>query len=742
MSYNLGIDMGTSYTSAAVLPITDARAEPVVLPLGERRYAIPSVLFLRQDGQMLVGEAAERRAEWEPDRGVREFKRRFGDPIPIILDGTPWAVPELTARLVHWVIDQAAEREGGPAQAIAVTHPATWGPFKRELLAAALNVSGLRARLVAEPVAAATSYVRSGYVVSSAPMGVYDLGGGSFEAAVVDRTGSGFHVLGHPEGLERLGGIDFDEVVLDCVRERFPEAFADLDAADPAVRFALARLRRECMEAKEALSADTEVSIPVLTPAGQGHVRLHRSEFEAVIRPHLEDTVSALHRAIGSAGLVPEQLSAVLLVGGSSRIPLVARLVAQHLGLPVVVDAYPATTIARGAVLTLDAPPTIPARASSVVGPAVPLDDDVQFTVYRPAGIRPARWYPLLAYAHKTTLVEGPTGELVDPVALIDQEATRLLREEGVAFDRLGTDRPLELSRGSEVLLEPWVDGGEVEPLRVWLRWTRPVHHAAFQLRVPVATEGQLVDGGLRVFLGLVLIGEVRFQITVSSTTPPPARTIAEPLPVRRFRRIFASYSHLDTDVVRAVARYATLTGDRYIIDVQDLRAGEPWQPRLAELIEESDIFQLFWSHNAMESDHVRREWKHALQLGREGFIRPVYWQEPLPADPRRRLPPKKLRELHWSKLDTHDNYVPPTPTSRVEAPPAWRVEAPPVPRSPSASSTSPPIVVAPDRPAGADTWRAPSPAERPRRSGTVVLIAVVAVLIAALVVIIILARG
>ncbi|MGH3831935.1 MAG: toll/interleukin-1 receptor domain-containing protein, partial [Pseudonocardiaceae bacterium] len=149
------------------------------------------------------------------------------------------------------------------------------------------------------------------------------------------------------------------------------------------------------------------------------------------------------------------------------------------------------------------------------------------------------------------------------------------------------------------------------------------------------------------------IIAEVSFQVSVSATTPSNNDTV-ERLPVRRFRQIFASYSHQDADVVHAVAHYASLIGDQYVIDMQSLRSGEVWAPRLAELIEQSDIFQLFWSRNAMESLHVQREWEYALQLRREGFIRPVYWQEPRPADPVRGLPPEILGRLHWSKLAIH----------------------------------------------------------------------------------------
>jgi hypothetical protein len=176
-----------------------------------------------------------------------------------------------------------------------------------------------------------------------------------------------FGLLGRPEGLERLGGVDFDEVVFEHVREALPEAFATLDPADPAVLAAVARIRRDCTEAKEALSADTEVTIPVLLPAARGSVRLHRSEFEGLVRTLVEETVTALRAAVASAELTPEQLTAVLLVGGSSRIPLVTQLVSEGLGRPVAVDADPKNAIAKGAALAVSPKPT-----ASWPGVAVP----------------------------------------------------------------------------------------------------------------------------------------------------------------------------------------------------------------------------------------------------------------------------------------------------------------------------------------------------------------------------------
>ncbi|WP_345380491.1 Hsp70 family protein, partial [Pseudonocardia yuanmonensis] len=360
MGYQLGIDLGTTYSAAAVCrPAGEHWVAPEMVALSGRRTDVPSVLFLGPAGEVLVGDAAERRAVTDPDRVVREFKRRVGDPTPIVVGGRTWAPEELCARLVRWIVDQVADREGGPAERIAVTHPASWGGHKLERMAEALHDQGLTVTFLAEPQAAALHYAAGERVAAGSTIAVYDLGGGTFDAAVVRKTDrSHFALQGRPEGIERLGGVDFDQVVFDHVVAGVPEAFEGLDDGDPAVLAAVARLRRECTEAKEALSADTEASIPVLLPGHRGAVRLHRTEFEDAIRDRVEETVEALRRAVASAGLQPAALDAVLLVGGSSRVPLVGQLVSQELGRPVAVDTDPKNAIAKGAALAVSPRPT------------------------------------------------------------------------------------------------------------------------------------------------------------------------------------------------------------------------------------------------------------------------------------------------------------------------------------------------------------------------------------------------
>ncbi|MGH9245384.1 MAG: Hsp70 family protein [Acidimicrobiales bacterium] len=351
MAYQLGIDLGTTYSAAAVH--RDGRVE--VVGLGDRAAVVPSVVFLREGGDVLTGESANRRGFEEPDRVAREFKRRLGDPTPLYVGGAPWAPHLLMARLLRWIIDRVAEREGAYPDAIAVTHPANWGAYKVDLLKQAVRHAGFGDYPVAyltEPQAAAMHYATQERVAPGSVVAVYDLGGGTFDAAVMRRTPNGtFEIIGQPEGIEHLGGIDFDAAVLRHVDQVLDGAVSGLDANDPEAVSAVARLRAECVDAKEALSSDVDVSVPVSLPAMRHSVRLTRSEFEAMVRPVINETIIALRRAVHSAGVAPDHVQSVLLVGGSSRIPLVAQMVSAELGRPLAVDAHPKHAIAQGAAV-------------------------------------------------------------------------------------------------------------------------------------------------------------------------------------------------------------------------------------------------------------------------------------------------------------------------------------------------------------------------------------------------------
>jgi molecular chaperone DnaK len=366
VAYDLGIDLGTTYTAAAIR--RNGRVE--IATLGNRAAAVPSVVFLKEDETILTGEAANRRALAEPDRVAREFKRRVGDPTPLMLGGTPYSAQSLMAKLLHWVMGAVAEREGGSAEHVAVSHPANWGPYKKGLLEEALRLADLHdVTTLTEPEAAATYYASTERLEPGAIIAVYDLGGGTFDAAILKKTETGFEILGTPEGIEHMGGIDFDQAVFAHVNRSLDGALDELDPSDPAAIKAVARLRADCIEAKEALSSDTDASIPVMLPHLQTEIRLTRSQFESMIRPALSETMDALRRALRSAHVEPDDVTAVLLVGGSSRIPMVAQMVSAELGRPVAVDAHPKHSIALGAAIA--AAPAVGVAADAVPAPII-----------------------------------------------------------------------------------------------------------------------------------------------------------------------------------------------------------------------------------------------------------------------------------------------------------------------------------------------------------------------------------
>jgi len=347
VGYSVGIDLGTTFTAAAVQREGE---RPETVQLGNRGASIPSTVFLREDDTVLTGDAALRRGLSEPGRLAREFKRRFGDPTPLLLGGVPVSADALTGRMLRATLEAVTEREGRAADAVAICHPANWGPYKLDLIEQACRHAGLdHAVLVSEPEAAAVHYAAQERLEAGAVVAVYDLGGGTFDAAVLRRTADGFEVLGAPDGIERLGGIDFDEAVVAQVRAALGPALAELDPDDPTTLPTLARLRQECVEAKEALSGDTDASVPVVLPGLSTEVRITRVEFEAMIRVPISETIESLRRALRSAAVEAEDLTAVLLVGGSSRIPMVAEMVGAELGRPVAVDADPKHVVALGA---------------------------------------------------------------------------------------------------------------------------------------------------------------------------------------------------------------------------------------------------------------------------------------------------------------------------------------------------------------------------------------------------------
>ena len=346
MTYMLGLDLGTTYTAAAVW--RDGSAEMVAL--GTHSQVIPSVVHLRADGTLITGEAAVRRSLSDPGRTAREFKRRLGDPTPILLGGTPLAAVDLMTALLRDVLAAVSERHGGPPSAVALTHPANWGQFKIDLLRQAADACGLRdVTLVTEPVAAAVDYAASARVPVGEVVAVYDLGGGTFDAAVLRRTASASRRSASRSASSDWVASTSTTLSWPTSSARSPTRCRRWIATTRRSPARSTRLRHECVTAKEGLSEDSEVVVPVALPGVWSEVRLTRGEFEQMIAPALIEPLRAFRRGVASAGISASDIHTVLLVGGSSRVPLVAETVAGELGRPVAVDTHPKHAVALGA---------------------------------------------------------------------------------------------------------------------------------------------------------------------------------------------------------------------------------------------------------------------------------------------------------------------------------------------------------------------------------------------------------
>ena len=276
------------------------------------------------------------------------------------------------------------------------------------------------------------------------------------------------------------------------------------------------------------------------------------------------------------------------------------------------------------------------------------VDDDVRFTVYRPQTLSPEVWGSLLVFAHKTDLVQEPGKPPLDPTEQV--EAIARAHFGNLPVRKAGEDARSGVRRGARLRITADLPGLRCEPASAEFDWWEPVHHVVFQLLASPEKVGSVVRGAVRIWRGPLILGEVSVAISITASAPavqPPA--VAESAP--RYRKIFPSYSHHDRAIVDSFTEIVRTFGDEYLRDVIALRSGERWRERLPELIEEADVFQLFWSSNSMRSPYCREEWEHALALGRPFFVRPFYWEDPRPEDRANGLPPAALDALEFAKV-------------------------------------------------------------------------------------------
>jgi hypothetical protein len=308
-------------------------------------------------------------------------------------------------------------------------------------------------------------------------------------------------------------------------------------------------------------------------------------------------------------------------------------------------------------------------------------EENVQFTVYRPVTLVAGRWHRMLVFAH---IDEAPdrTADEMTPEQEVSERAQRILAEEFESYRQLAADSQFPVPRESEITLIPQVPKIAFNPPRRSFIWATDlrVHDESFLVRAPNDLTGSLVRGRMSVFLGHLLLADIAITFRIESASSKLAASEQQwnRSSTRAFRKVFASYSHRDVQIVKAMEHHVKALGYDYLRDVVHLRSGQPWSDRLLGLIKEADIFQLFWSSNSAGSTHVEREWRYALRLGREAFVRPAFWEVPMPA------PPEPLRSLHFYRLPalvpvvTQETPGPGVPPSKggVDAPPPFPSQA------------------------------------------------------------------
>jgi Tol biopolymer transport system component/actin-like ATPase involved in cell morphogenesis len=403
----LGVDFGTSYTLAAT---REEGQRPEVVEIdGERR--VPSVAMVDDGGRIVVGRDAEAMSAAAPDSVVRALKSSLGASAPIVLRGRTYAAADLVAALLSKVYAETVRHHGSAPISTRLTHPAAWTASHREQLASAARAAELPAVLfVPEPVGAALSYSDAVGLADGQHTAVYDLGGGTFDCAVVQAGGGSFKVVGRPAGDPDVGGELFDEIIAQAIGERLDDAdWQRLQAGDEIEwRRSWIALHQEARRAKELLSTQTAVDVRVSLPHGSRGVRLARGDVEALVTPHLEPTVHTLARAISAAGITPADLHSIALVGGASRMPVVQRLLADRFpDVPISRRGDPKAAVALGATH-----PSIGAASRPAAPSTIAIPQNATPALQATGRARPRRW--LLALPAAALLaIAGSIGMMV-----------------------------------------------------------------------------------------------------------------------------------------------------------------------------------------------------------------------------------------------------------------------------------------------------------------------------------------
>ncbi len=370
MSRVIGIDLGTTNSVVAVME----GGKPVVIPNQEGNRTTASVVGFTNNGERLVGQVAKRQAVTNPEKTVSSVKRFMGrrfdevkgeiktisyhvvkgdnDTVRIEIDDKLYSPPEISAMILQKLKAAAEDYLGGKVEKAVITVPAYFNDAQRQATKDAGQIAGLEVlRLVNEPTAAALAYGLD--KKEDETIAVFDFGGGTFDISILD-VGTGVVEVKSTNGDTHLGGDDIDQLIIDWLVDEFKK---DQGVDLSKDRMAIQRLKEAAEKAKMELSStmETDINLPFITADASGpkhlNLRLSRSKFEQMIEPLVQRTLEPCRQALKDAGLEAKNVDEVVLVGGSTRIPMVQKVVSDFFGKEAGKGVNPDEVVAIGAAV-------------------------------------------------------------------------------------------------------------------------------------------------------------------------------------------------------------------------------------------------------------------------------------------------------------------------------------------------------------------------------------------------------
>ena len=344
----IGIDLGTTNSCVAVME----GGKPVVIPNAEGMRTTPSVVAFTKTGERLVGEPAKRQAVTNAERTISSIKRHMGTDYKVSIDGKDYTPQEISAMILQKLKADAESYLGEKVTEAVITVPAYFNDAQRQATKDAGKIAGLKVeRIINEPTAAALAYGLEDE--SEQKVMVYDLGGGTFDVSIID-IGDGVIEVLSTNGDTHLGGDDYDDRITKWLVDEF-KAAEGVDLSQD--KMALQRLKEAAEKAKKELSSatTTDINLPFITATAEGpkhlDMKLSRAKFEEITSDLTERTAVPVQNSMKDAGLSNSDLGKVLLVGGSTRMPVVQEKVKQLTGKEPSKNLNPDECVALGAAV-------------------------------------------------------------------------------------------------------------------------------------------------------------------------------------------------------------------------------------------------------------------------------------------------------------------------------------------------------------------------------------------------------